>query len=883
MPGIDHCIQTRGPPVYARPRRLMPAKLAAAKTELDELVRRGILTPSQSPWASPIHLVPKDNGSCYRMVGCYERLNSITLPDRNPIPDIQTFADHLQGAKIFSKIDLARAFAQIRMSPQDQQKTAITTPFGLYEYTRMPFGLRNAAQTFQRLMDSVFRGLPRVFVYIDDILVFSRSAQEHRADLEAVFNRLQKYRLTVRPDKCIFGQSQIQFLGFQLSDSGLTPLPGKVSDLLDLPPPRNVADCRRFLGMLNYYHRFIPELASTLLPLHQLANQPKRQPFQWLPAHDAAFQEAKQRLAQAATLAFPSSQAPTQVIADASDTAVGAVIQQRHANRWVPVAFHSKKLTTSQLKWSTGDKELFALFSTVKRFRHLLEGLRDLQFCTDHKPLIYAFTAKSERSARVQRQLAFLSEFSTNIRHVEGANNVVSDCLSRPPQSVNSTSYDVSCADFKQLAEEQQNCSDMAALAANRSLSVEHRTIEDSSVQLLVDVSTGTSRPLVPRSLRRAIFDRFHNFQHPGVRATKRLLSERFVWQGMSSDIAFWCNTCLRCQSSKVGRHQRTQLLRPPAPSNRFEALHVDIVGPLPFAQGHQFIFTIVDRYTRYPEAIPLKDATAIECARALLSWIARFGICLRLTSDRGRQFISNVWRELCQLLGIQSRTTLAYEPHQNGLVERVHRDLKASLMATLQGDPNWVDKLPVILMGMRAAFKPDIGTTAAELVLGETLRLPGQYFDRCPDEPHSEFAKGLRSAFARLRPVKTAWHQPTAGRPVFVSSSLSSATHVFVRVDAHRSPLQAPYKGPYRVVERGPKSYMLELEAGIDSVSVDRLKPAFFALGHSDAPEMPISPEPAQAAADATQPRPVATRSGRVPRAPTRFADFLLPRQPQT
>ncbi|KFD48922.1 hypothetical protein M513_10285 [Trichuris suis] len=346
----------------------------------------------------------------------------------------------------------------------------------------------------------------------------------------------------------------------------------------------------------------------------------------------------------------------------------------------------------------------------------------------------------------------------------------------------------------------------------------------------------------------------------------------------MCSDIAFWCNTCLRCQSSKVGRHQRTQLLRPPAPSSRFEALHVDLVGPLPCSRGYQYIFTIVDRYTRYPEAIPLKDATATECARALLSWISRFGICLRLTSDRGRQFISDVWRELCQLLGIQSHTTLAYEPHQNGLVERMHRDLKASLMATLQGDPNCAARLPVVLMGMRAAFKPDIRTSAAELVLGETLRLPGHYFDRCPDKPHSEFAKDLRRAFARLRPVKTSWHQPTAGRPMFISPSLSSATHVFVRVDSHRTLLQQPYKGPYRVLERGPKSYLLELEAGVDSVSIDRLKPAFLAPGQPEATGPPISVETAETASDASRPQPcpVATRSGRLPRTPARFSDCL-------
>ncbi|KFD68536.1 hypothetical protein M514_10285 [Trichuris suis] len=380
----------------------------------------------------------------------------------------------------------------------------------------------------------------------------------------------------------------------------------------------------------------------------------------------------------------------------------------------------------------------------------------------------------------------------------------------------------------RHLAEQQHSCPDVAALAANRSLVLEHRTIEGTSAQLLVDVSTGTSRLLVPRSLRHPIFDRFHGIHHPGIRATKRLLTECFVWQNMCSDIAFWCNACLRCQASKVGHHQRTQLLRPPAPSSRFEALHVDLVGPLPCSRGCQYIFTIVDRYTRYPEVIPLRDATATECARALMSWISRFGICLRLTSDRGRQFISDVWRELCQLLGIQSHTTLAYEPQQNGLVERMHRDLKASLMATLQGDPNWADTLPVVLMGMRAAFKPDIRTSAAELVLGEALRLPAQYFDRCPDEPHSEFAKDLRRAFARLRPVKISWHQPIAGRPMFISPSLSSATHVFVRVDSHRTLLQQPYKGPYRVFERGPKSYLLELEAGVDSMSIDRLKPAF-------------------------------------------------------
>uniref|UniRef100_A0A5S6QYL9 RNA-directed DNA polymerase n=1 Tax=Trichuris muris TaxID=70415 RepID=A0A5S6QYL9_TRIMR len=615
-PGVDHTIETRGRPVYARSRRLRPDKLAAAKRELDELVSRGILVPSSSQWSSPIHLVSKDNGWSFRMVGSYERLNAITVPERYPVPDLQTFADRLDGSTIFSKIDLARANAQIKMNTADQAKTAITTPFGLFEYTRMPFGLKNAAQTFQRLMDTVVRGLPRVFVYIDDILVFSRTDDEHRTDLHAVFERLHRYGLTIRPEKCVFGQPSVEFLRFKLSRNGLSPLPDKVRDLLNLAPPepRQIAD-------------------------------------------------------------------DSLVVADASDAAIGAVIQQLQDYRWVPIAFHSKNLNDTQVRWSTGDKELFALL------------------CTDHKPLIHAFTSTTERSARVQRQLAFLN------------------CLSRPSDlTVSHVRYDGTTSDFAELAKQQQNSPEIADLTTNQSLRIESRRVKGTDVPLLVDMSTGQARPLVPHSLQRATFDRLHNLHHPGARATKRLVTDRFVW-----------------------------------------------TGPLDYCRGYQYVFTIIDRYTRYPEAIPIVASTAVACARALLSWISRFGMCISITSDRGKQFTSELWRELFNLLGVQGFTTLAYEPHQNGLVERMHRNMKASLMAVLQGDPNWADALPLVLMGMRASLKPDIGRSAAELVFGETLRLPGQFFDRNTEMPQSQFARNLQRVIAKLRPAQTEWHPPAA------------------------------------------------------------------------------------------------------------------------
>lgn len=833
-PGVTHRIITRGNPVFARPRRLAPDKLAALTHELDQLLAQGILVPSSSPWASPIHFVKKDGGASHRMVGCYERLNAITKPDRYPVPDIQTFADQLHGATVFSTIDLARAFAQIPLARQDQQKTAICTPLGLFHYTRLPFGLRNAAQSFQRLIDTVLRGMPRVFAYIDDILVYSPDAETHRKDLSDVFERLRKHGLVVRPEKCSLGRETVRFLGLQVTAAGMGPTKEKVSDLLDMNPPRDATECRRFIGMINFYHRFVPGLASILRPLHDVANAPKRN-FNWTEELSTAFEEAKNALASASLLAYPVPDAVIQVAADASDKAVGAVIQQFQAGRWVPLAYHSKKLTPQQVIWSTGDKELFALYSAVKRFRHLLEGKTGIQLLTDHKPLTFAFTSTTRRSARVERQLAFLSEFSTDIRHVRGCDNAVPDCLSRPPSSRSEDAFSVaavtrSCLDLHQLAKDQRVSHEVAELAESPSLRVERREFPGVLGPILVDVSTGTDRPLIPESMQREVFDRLHNLSHPGIRATRKLLSERFVFKQMATRVNAWARACHRCQQAKVIRHQRTPLSRPPTPTDRFSALHVDIVGPLPEVNEWKYIFTIVDRFTRYPEGILMKDATSTSCARALLEWVSRFGMCTRITSDRGRQFISELWSELCAILGVEHSTSLSFMPQQNGLVERMHRQLKASLIAVLNDRSDWPSALPLVLLGMRAAYKPDIGTSAAQLVFGEALRLPGEFF-RAPEAPEqsaSELTRALRQLLRDITPTPTAWHQrPDDTRP-FVSADLASAAQVFVRIDGYKAPLQAPYKGPYPVLERGPKAYIVDLDGRTDSVAVDRLKPAY-------------------------------------------------------
>jgi len=548
---------------------------------------------------------------------------------------------------------------------------------------------------------------------------------------------------------------------------------------------------REFLGLLNFYRRFIKNCSSIVQPLTDLLAGSKRSSSSPVSLSDTAltaFERGKNALADASLLLHPVPDAQLQLVVDACDVGVGGVLQQRVKDSWQPLAFFSK---------------------------------------TDHRALVYAIQSSScNHSPRESRQLSYVSEFTTDVRHVSGADNVVADALSRAPIDALTISPAVN---FDQLAAAQETDPEIQQLLkdSTSSLTIESVPLPGSSTTVLCDTSQRQPRPVVPTQMRRTVFDSLHTLSHPGVRATRLLITARFVWPSMSTDIGTWVRECLSCQRAKIQRHTRSALGKFPTPEFRFDHVHIDLVGPLPPSRGYTYLLTCVDRYTRWPEVIPLSDISSLNVAFwFLFHWIARFGPPSTVTTDRGGQFESALFQSFTDLLGCSRIRTTSYHPQANGLVERFHRQLKSSIRS-MPSPQFWIESLPFILLGIRSSVKADSTVTPCSMLYGCDIRLPGDFFvapSVSAALSPNEFVARLKRHMQDVRPIASR-HSQSA--PVFIPKDLMTSDMVFLRNDTVRKPLTPPYDGPYKVIRRSEKYFEIIVRDKSTVVSVDRLKPA--------------------------------------------------------
>ncbi|BHF81940.1 hypothetical protein SprV_0802507500 [Sparganum proliferum] len=759
---VQHTIDTGdAKPIWQPPRRIPVRYRDEVDKLLDELLQAKIIQPSSSPRASPIALVPKKDGSL-RLCVDYRRLNAVTVRDSFPLPRLDDTIDALGQAAWFSILDLKSGYWQVEIHPNDRHKTTFTVPQGLFEFQTLPFGLCNAAATFQRLMYRVLRHLIpyKCLVYLDDIIVFGRSTEEHNSNLREVLEALQEAGLTLNPTKCLFLRSEVQFLGHLISPGRISPLPDRVKHIRTWPTPTNQTELRSFLGLASYYRRFIRNFAQIAAPLHKLTE--KGRPYTWSADCDTAFNNLRAALCSAPLLALPNvdDDAPPFILdTDASGFAIGAVLSQIGKDGVEhPICFASNTLTKTQRNYCTFRRELLAIVMFIRQFKHLLVGRRFI-LRTDHRALQWLRSIKDPMD-QLARWQEFLQDFDFECQFRPGHKHGNADALSRLPNSTNPAdeSHDTAAnaiivAEPTRYAWSSAQSSDPDTAViyhhlsqglskpseqAMRGTSQNARLLLNQWPHLVVlhdilffrDPSSHQLRPVVPGCLVDTVLADLHSqLGHCGQRRTELAARTRFWWPQLRTSVAHFCQSCATCASFKTPNPAPRAPMQPMTTGFPGERVGLDIIGPLPISvRGYEYILVMVDYFTKWVEATPLLRQDATSVANAITrTWISRWGAPLAFHSDCGSNFDSQLFKDVCDTLRIHKTRTTPYHPEGNSLVERTNRTLHNLLLAFSKDnhEHDWDVHLPFCLLAYRGSVHSSTGFTPHYLWTGRDIRLP--------------------------------------------------------------------------------------------------------------------------------------------------------------
>ncbi|SPC64153.1 related to Gag-pol polyprotein [Ustilago sp. UG-2017b] len=730
-----------------------PREMSELRKYLDENLEKGFIRPSKSPARSPVLFVPKKDGGL-RLCVDYCGLNEITVKNRAPLPLIEEQLFLLRKARIYTKLDLRAAYNLIQITKGDEWKTAFGTQLGLYEYLVMPFGLANAPAHFQSFINDIFRDIIRVYVvvYLDDFLIFSDTEESHVRHVTEVLTRLRSNRLFAKLSKCEFHTKTVEFLGYIIKPTGIEMDPEKVCTVKEWPIPESIHDIQRFLGFANFYRRFIAHFARIDKPLTSLVKPTEHFKKLKLPEEaQQAFHQLIQAFTSAGVLQHFDYHLPTRLETDASDFAIAGVLKQEHEERWHPVAFYSRKMSSAERNYEIHDKELLAVVACLTQWRHMLAGLpSQLVILTDHEALKYF---KSQRciTGRQARWAVLLADFDFILQYRPGDKGGEPDALTRR-------------ADMQPAGEEQEHnvrqllpprvfkeTDDSTLVAPMLSMeSIASKGLKDlvrifqpldqelqeihlkkpfevkddlwySGGRLVIPKVTMSGRTnnrhsrsakevdgqsLSVEHLRFMVMTQCHDgitAGRVGRDATIKAAQRHYWWPSMTAWIADYVASCPVCARYKAPRHRPYGLLQPLAtPDRPWGSISLDFIEGLPPSKKHDTktydsILVIVDRLTKYAILAPThKTVTAKQTAVLLHGHMVRlFGYPDHMVSDRGRQFISGAWKAFAEQMGVKHSLSTAYHPQTDGQTERVNQVVEQYLRMYCNYEQNdWVDLL---------------------------------------------------------------------------------------------------------------------------------------------------------------------------------------------
>jgi hypothetical protein len=662
--------------------RLNPTAHAELQRQVDALLQKGFIRESLSPCAVPALLTPKKDGT-WRMCVDSRAINKITVKYRFPILRLDDMLDMMAGATIFSKIDLKSGYHQIRVRSGNEWKTAFKTKDGLYEWMVMPFGLSNAPSTFMRVMTQVLKPFMGKFlvVYFDDILIYSKSKAQHLDHLTQVCIALRKESLYGNLKKCSFFTDRVIFLGFIVSSEGVSPDPQKVQSVVDWPQPKNIHDVRSFHGLASFYRRFIRGFSTIMSPITDCMKQGE---FKWTNAATKAFTEIKKKLTEAPVMRLPDFTKPFEVECDASGLGIGGVLsQERH-----PVAYFSEKLNDAKLKYSTYDKEFYAIVRSLWHWEHYLLP-HEFVIYSDHDALRYLQSQK-HLNFRHGQWVEFLQRYSFVVKHRAGIENKAADALSRRLSLLSIMSVEVT--GFERLKEDYDSCPDFGELYSNLR-SAPHPTRDDYFLQN--GYLFKANRLCIPRtSIRDFLVWELHAgglAGHFGRDKTIEEVERQFYWPSLKRDVAKIVGQCRTCQLAKH-RKQNTGLYTSlPVPDRPWQDVSMDFVLGLPRTfRKHDSILVVVDRFSKMAHFIPCsKTSDASKIAKLYFDEIVKlYGLPKTIVSDRDVRFMSYFWKTLWHLVGTKLKFSTAFHPQTDGQTEVVNRSL-GNLLRCLVGEAN--------------------------------------------------------------------------------------------------------------------------------------------------------------------------------------------------